>query len=85
VEPFTKAAESLGILLFFYVFAVFVVGAPVTALFLKRGVAVSLDDGEAFLFSLALTLGVLYEHVRQSFEQKNRRKSSSLTFLDVRR
>jgi hypothetical protein len=49
VEPLTKAAESLGIetrsLLFFYVFAVFVVGAPATALFLKRGVAASLDDG----------------------------------------
>jgi hypothetical protein len=74
VNPFTKLAKSLGIsrktLLLWYFFFVVVVGVPAAALFLKRGVAASLHDGEAFLFSLALTLGVLYDHAKASFEKE---------------
>jgi hypothetical protein len=39
-----------------------------------------MHDGEASLFSLALTLGVLYEHARQSFEKEISNKKA---FADV--
>jgi hypothetical protein len=72
-DPFTKLPGSQGIstqkVILWYSFVVFVVAAPATALFLKRGMSASLQDGEAFLFSLALTLGVLYDHAKPSFEK----------------
>jgi hypothetical protein len=84
VDPYTKLAKDLGItvksVVLFYVFAVLVVGVPATALFLKRGLPASLHDGEAFLFSLALTLGVLYDHAKQSFEKDILNKKA---FADV--
>lgn len=73
-DPFMKMSESVGIspktLVLWYSFLVLVVGVPAAALFLKRGVPASLHDGEAFLFSLALTLGVLYDHAKASFEKQ---------------
>jgi hypothetical protein len=74
VDPFMKLSERVGIspktVLLWYLFLVLVAGMPAAALFLKRGLPASLDDGEAFLFSLALTLGVLYDHAKPSFEKK---------------
>lgn len=82
VDPFTKLSQSTDItpktLLLWYFFPVVVVGVPAYALFWKRGLATSLHDGEAFLFSLALTLGVLYDHAKASFEKQ-------ITFKEARR
>lgn len=86
VGPFTKLSETAGLspktVLLWYFFLVLVVGVPAAALFLKRGLPASLHDGEAFLFSLALTLGVLYDHAKQSFEKKEKINEA---FADVRR
>jgi hypothetical protein len=87
VDPFTKFSEIVGIdpktLLLWYFFPVVVVGVPAAALFWKRGLAASLHDGEAFLFSLALTLGVLYDHAKASFERKTPFKEALLEVLQV--
>lgn len=68
LRPFVKPGQPLPDLKqwgMYVIFIVFVIGAPAFALFLKRGWGATYQDGEAFLFSGALIIAVLFDIIRE--------------------